>query len=113
MTFWRKTPPQVWRDAGFNREIFDLMVRMRGAASRLKILYQLDSPKHRSAISDMVGIDWREVDRQLNLLRQYGLVSVVAEAGSMKMFGLTEQGRMLLRLIKQMEENVAIPRLGR
>jgi len=94
VTWWKRDPPREWKDAGLDKETFNLMVRMRGAGSRLAILRYLESPKHRSAIAEITGIDWKEVDRQLNLLCSFGLVSVAAEAGAMKMYELTEHGRL-------------------
>jgi predicted transcriptional regulator len=114
VTWWKRDPPREWKDAGLDRETFDLMVRMRGAASRLAILRYLDSPKHRSAIAEITGTDWKEVDRQLNLLCKFGLVSVAAEAGAMKMYELTEHGKLMLtllvRLNNKIEKNATVTR---
>lgn len=106
ITWWKRNPPREWKDAGLDKETFDLMVRMRGAGSRLAILRYLDSPKHRSAIAEITGTDWKEVDRQLNLLCGFGLVSVVAEAGAMKMYQLTEHGRLMLKLLVRFNDRI-------
>ncbi len=89
--------------AGFDRTVYDLMVRMRGSASRLSILQGLlESPRHRNELSEITGIDWKEIDRQIGLLEQYGFVSVDTQAGPIKIYKLTEQGRLLLRLMDEL-----------
>lgn len=60
----------------------------------------MENPRHRLELSELTGFDWKEVDRQLNLLLSYGLVTIYAESGSMKMYRLTEQGRLLLKLVE-------------
>lgn len=82
------------------------MVKMRGAGSGLSILHTLtEAPRHRNELSEITGIDWKEVDRQIGLLQRYGFVSVEAQAGPVKMYKLTEQGRSLVNLLDEMETN--------
>ncbi|MCL4518508.1 MAG: hypothetical protein M1587_04850 [Thaumarchaeota archaeon] len=94
----------AWKEAGFDRGVYELMVKMRGGNSRLELLRSLESPKQRNELSQVTGIDWKEVNRQVNLLLSYGLVSTLAESGSVKIYRLTEQGQLLLKLISQMNE---------
>jgi len=92
--------------AGFDKSVYDLMVKMRGSGSRLSILQSLvQSPHHRNELSEMTGIDWKEVDRQIGLLWQHGFVSVDAQAGPVKMYKLTEQGRSLVKLMDEWEKS--------
>lgn len=99
---WRHGIPSEWKGAGFDRDMFNLMVRMRGGASRLAILKLLTAPKHRNELSELSGFDWKEVDRQLRLLQSYGLVVIYAESGSMKLYSVTRQGELLLSLIEKL-----------
>ena len=57
---------------GFGSDVFDLMIGMRGAGSRVSLLQNMESPKHRLELSELTGIDWKEVDRQLSVLRSTG-----------------------------------------
>ena len=101
--FWRGNYGRsVWREAGLDKSVYDLMVKMRGGNSRLELLRNLESPKQRNELSQLTGIDWKEVDRQVNLLHSYGLVSVYAETGSVKIYKLTEQGQLILKLIGEL-----------
>jgi hypothetical protein len=103
-TLLRRNERRVWRQSGFSEDVYDLMVRMRGAGSRLAILQYLDAPRHRMELSQLSGLDWKEVDRETGLLERYGLISVYAESGSVKLYKLTEQGRMLLKLMKELSK---------
>lgn len=91
---------RTWKDAGLTKEVHDLMMRMKGGKSRLALLQEMSSPRHRSELSELTGFNWKEVDRELGLLQRYGLVTVQAQSGSIRMYGLTEQGRMLLKLME-------------
>jgi DNA-binding HxlR family transcriptional regulator len=63
------------------------------------LLQNLEEPKHRFELTKVTGIDWKEVDRQLRVLENYGLVRVIAQSGTVKMYQITEQGRVLVKLI--------------
>ena len=105
ITWWRKGLPPRWREAGIDNDLFNLMVKMRGAFPRLAILQHLDHPRHRSELSELTGIDWKDVDRYLNSLQKYGLVSITAESGSIKMYALTGQGKLILKLVSELDNN--------
>lgn len=101
--FWRTgAAAHKWNNAGFSKNIYDLMIKMRGSSSRLVLLQSLSSPRHRTELSELSGLDWKEVDRNLELLQSYGLVSVFVQTGSVKVYQITEQGRLLLRLVEDL-----------
>lgn len=107
---WRRSSSNIIRfsmmKAGFDRSVYDLMVKMRGSSSRLSILQSLiQAPHHRNELSEITGIDWKEVDRQIGLLERYGFVSVEAQAGPVKVYKLTEQGRSLVKLMDELGKN--------
>jgi len=82
--------------------VYDLMIGMRGGGSRVSLLQNMDSPKHRLELSELTGIDWKEVDRQLAVLEKYSLVKVYAQSGTVKLYQVTEQGKLLLGLIEEL-----------
>lgn len=84
---------------GFGSDVFDLMMGMRGAGSRISLMQSMESPKHRLELSELTGIDWKEVDRQLFVLEKYGFVKVYAQSGTVKLYQVTEQGKLLLNLV--------------
>jgi DNA-binding transcriptional ArsR family regulator len=102
VTFFRKGISKKWRELGFDKEVFDLMVKARGALSRLTLLSYLDQPRHRSELTALSGLDWKEVDRELSLLIRFGLISLYVESGSVKIYKLSEQGRVILRLVEEL-----------
>jgi hypothetical protein len=87
---------------GFGSDVFDLMMGMRGGGSRISLLENMESPKHRLELSKLTGIDWKEVDRQLSVMEKYGLVKVQAQSGTVKLYQVTEQGRLLLKLVEEL-----------
>jgi predicted transcriptional regulator len=97
---------------GFDGDVYNLMVGMRGGPSRLALLQSMDAPRNRLELSDVTGLDWKEVDRQVGVLEKYGLVKVHAEFGSVKMFQITEQGRLLLELIDELKAPKPVLRGG-
>lgn len=101
---WRRRVPAAFKNAGFDKGTADLMTRMRGARSRLTILKLLQEPMHRNEVSELSGVDWKEVDRQVELLANYGLVSVYAESGAIRLYKTTQQGRLLISLLEKLDE---------
>lgn len=89
---------------GFGGDVYDLMMGMRGGPSRLTLLQNMETPRHRLELSEITGIDWKEVDRQLSVLEKYGLVKVHAQSGTVKLYQVTEQGKVLLNLISELNK---------
>jgi len=104
ISFFRQGISRRWRSLGFDRNVFQLMVTMRGAQSRLALLNYLSEPKHKTELSKLSGLDWKEVDRELNLLLRFGLISLHAQSGSVKIYRLSEQGKLLLKLILELKQ---------
>jgi DNA-binding HxlR family transcriptional regulator len=88
---------------GFSGEVFDLMIGMRGGGSRLALLRGMQEPKHRQELADITGIDWKEVDRQIGVLEKYGLVKMYAQSGTVQIYQITEQGKLLLNLVEDLQ----------
>ena len=78
------------------------MIGMRGGTSRLTLLQQMAAPRHRQELSELTGIDWKEVDRELGLLEKYGLVKIYAQSGTVRLYQVTEQGSLLVKLIEEL-----------
>jgi len=83
-----------------------LMINMRGAKSRLTLLNHLDKPRQRAELSKLSGLDWKEVDREVDLLQRFGLITLYAESGSVKLYKLSEQGRLMLKLVTELRERM-------
>jgi DNA-binding transcriptional ArsR family regulator len=98
----------IFAKKGFQDEVYNLIVKMRGGESRLAILRSLETPRHRYDLSGATGLDWKEVDRQLSILENYGLVKIHAQSGSVKLYQITEQGRILIKLVDDLTHNRAV-----
>jgi predicted transcriptional regulator len=93
----------LFEKRGFGSEVFDLMIGMRGGGSRLALLKGMQEPRHRQELADITGIDWKEVDRQIGVLEKYGLVKMYAQSGTVQIYQITEQGKLLLNLISDLQ----------
>lgn len=96
----------IFAKRGFEPDVYDLMVGMRGSGSRVSLLQNLDSPRHRLELAERTGIDWKEVDRQISVLERYGLVKVYAQSGTVKLYQVTESGKLLLKLIAELNDGL-------
>ena len=91
--------------AGFDRSVYDLMVKMRGSGSRLSLLQSLNqASRHRNELSEMTRNDWKEVDREIGLLEKHGFDTVETQAGPIKIYRLTGHGRSLVRLMDELRK---------
>jgi len=105
-----------WRRAGFDDSVIDMMSERRGASSRLRILEVLRDPSRRGHVSDATSIDWREVDREVKLMKDLGLVCVQTVLGRGELYELTGKGKVALGLLernlnaKNIEEGTSSPR---
>jgi DNA-binding HxlR family transcriptional regulator len=104
-TLYGRSGRGVFARKGFEGDVYKLMVKMRGSGSRLSLLKSMEEPKHRLELAEITGIDWKEVDRQLKVLENYGLARVTAQSGSVKLYQITEQGRILLKLIDDLSRD--------
>ncbi len=77
-------------------------ITMRGGGSRITLLENMETPKNRLELSELTGIDWREVDREVSILEKYGLVKIYAQTGTVKMYQVTEQGKLLMNLVGEL-----------
>ncbi len=89
-----------WKREGFDESTIGLMTEKRGALSRMRILEVLRNPRHRGYISDVTGIDWREVDREVRLMQNLGLVEIQTRQGRSNLYGVTGKGGVALNLLE-------------
>ena len=94
---------RVWSRNYFDYDVFRLVVRMRGASTRQRILRQLVQPMNRHQLARELGIDWKSVDRHVDLLLRHGLIEDV-EGSAERAYRLSERGKRLLELLEEMAE---------
>jgi DNA-binding transcriptional ArsR family regulator len=98
---WRGRVRSIWTNLGFDQDVFKLFVRMRGAPTRLKLLHSLTDPKDRLQLAEELGIDWKAVDRHIQVLEKYGFIKERETQGTAKFFELSPSGSLLLKLIEE------------
>ncbi len=94
---------RAWSRNYFDYDVFRLVVRMRGASTRQRILRQLVQPMNRHQLARELGIDWKSVDRHVDLLLRHGLIEAVEGSGE-RAYRLSERGKRLLELLEEMAE---------
>ena len=102
---WRGRTRSMWLKLGFDQDVFKLFVKMRGAPTRLKLLQSLSSPKDRAELAEDLRIDWKAVDRHVQLLEKYGFVKERSIEGTAKFYELTPAGSTLLKLVDEQAAN--------
>ena len=93
-----------WEALGFDSEVFELFVRMRGGKTRVKLLNSLLIPKDRFQLAQELGLDWKAVDRHVVMLNKYGFVHEQAAYGRVRIYELTAVGKLLLQLLQNLDQ---------
>jgi hypothetical protein len=102
---WRGRVKSRWESLGFDSGIFDLFMRMRGARTRSNLLYALSNPRDRLQLAQQIGVDWKVVDYNIDLLSKYALVHGDPAFGRTRtrIYHLTTLGESLLRLLGEFD----------
>jgi len=100
---WRGRVRARYSEMGFGSDVFELFMKMKGGATRVKVLNLLSSPKDRLQIANELGVDWKTIDRHVKTLNKYGFVREQAEFGSVRLYEVTPLGKMILNLFDELE----------
>ncbi|MDV3278542.1 MAG: hypothetical protein LYZ69_08810 [Nitrososphaerales archaeon] len=68
------------------------------------MLEALDTPMDRLQLANKLGLDWKAIDRQTEILCKYGLIREQQAYGKVKIYSLSENGKTMLKLIKELSE---------
>jgi len=101
---WRGRMKSRWEALGFDSEVFELFVRMRGGKTRVKLLNSLLIPKDRFQLAQELGLDWKAVDRHVVMLNKYGFVREQTAYGRVRIYELTAVGKLLLQLLQNLDQ---------
>jgi predicted transcriptional regulator len=104
---WRGRTRSQWKASGFESGVFQLFMRMRGGETRVQLLTSLSSPKNRFQLAQELGLDWKAVDYQVELLRKHGFVMELKAYGNVRLYEVTQTGNRLLELLKDLEDGEA------
>jgi DNA-binding HxlR family transcriptional regulator len=99
---WRGHVRTVWARGRFSYDTFRLLVRMRGAQTRLRLMHTLDGPKNKLQLASALGIDWKAVDKHVRALERNGLLQPTATSGTATFYELTEKGKRALQVLDEL-----------
>ena len=99
---WRGHVRSVWGQSRFSYDTFRLLVKMRGAQTRLKLMHSLNAPKNKLQIATALGIDWKAVDRHVQVLEKNGLIHATSTSGTATFYEVTGKGRDLIQVLEQL-----------
>ena len=99
---WRGHVRSVWGKSRFSYDAFRLLVKMRGAQTRLKLMRSLDQPKNKLQLANALGIDWKAVDKHVQVLEKNNLIHPASTSGTATFYEVTEKGRNLMQLLDEL-----------
>jgi predicted transcriptional regulator len=94
----------IWQASGFESDIFQLFVKMKGGNTRVRLLNSLSVPKDRFQLAQELDLDWKAVDYQVELLRKHGFIRQWKAYGKVRMYEITPMGKKLLELLGDLEQ---------
>ena len=103
---WRGRVRSVWGQSRFSYDTFRLLVMMRGSQTRLKLMRSLNPPKNKLQLATALGIDWKAVDRHVQVLEKNGIIQAASTNGTATYYEVTDKGRSLLQVLEQLSSDI-------
>jgi len=75
---------------------------MRGSQTRLKLMRSLNPPRNKLQLATALGIDWKAVDKHVQVLEKNGLIQAASTSGTATYYVITDKGTSLLQLLDQL-----------
>ncbi len=101
--WWRGKTRSEWTESGLCCGVFELLVKMKGGATRIDLLKSLQEPKNKLQLSHELDIDWKAVDGHIVKLIQFNLVEEALVVGTCKIYSITQKGIRALELVDKSE----------
>lgn len=99
---WRGHVRSAWGKSRFSYDTFRLLVKMRGAQTRLNLMRSLDQPRNKLQLANALGIDWKAVDKHVQVLEKNRLIQAASTSGTATFYEVTEKGRNLIQLLDEL-----------
>jgi predicted transcriptional regulator len=106
---WRGHIRSVWSKSHFSYDTFRLIVSMRGAQTRLKLLHNLNGPRNKLQLATALGIDWKAVDKHVQVLEKNGLIQPTTTSGTATFYEVTDKGKRLLEVLEELGVGNTLP----
>lgn len=101
---WRGRVRSQWSRQGYDYDTFRLVAKMRGSATRQKLLEAIKAgSKNKLQLANEMGLDWKTVDNHVEMLINARLVEESGVEGTARYYSITENGRRVLVLLTQGE----------
>jgi predicted transcriptional regulator len=101
---WRGRVRSQWSRQGYDYDTFRLVAKMRGSATRQKLLESIRAgKKNKLQLANELGLDWKTVDNHVDMLLNARLVVEDGVEGTARFYSITENGRRVLLLLEQGE----------
>lgn len=101
---WRGRVRSQWSRQGYDYDMFRLVAKMRGSATRQKLLDAIKSGrKNKLQLANELGVDWKTVDNHMEMLLNARLIEESGVEGTARYYSITENGRRVLLLLEQGE----------
>jgi DNA-binding transcriptional ArsR family regulator len=75
---------------------------MKGGKTRVNLLESLEEPKNKLQLAKELKMDWKAVDRHIEILLKNGLITVSDSIGNVKYYSLAAKGREILKLLDEL-----------
>jgi DNA-binding MarR family transcriptional regulator len=75
---------------------------MKGGRARVNLLRSLGEQKNKLQLAKELGMDWKDVDRNIQILLKYGLIRESESVGKVKYYSLTPDGNKVLELLEEL-----------
>jgi predicted transcriptional regulator len=101
---WRGKVRSQWSRQGYDYDTFRLVAKMRGSATRQKLLETIrNDRKNKLQLANELGLDWKTVDNHVDMLLNARLIVEDGMEGTARFYTITENGRRVLLLLEQGE----------
>ena len=65
----------------------------------------LNSPKNKLQLATALQIDWKAVDKHVQVLEKRGLIQATSTSGTATFYEVTEKGKNLMQVLEQLGVN--------
>lgn len=70
-------------------------------------MHSLNEPRNKLQLATALGLDWKAVDKRVQMLEKNGLIHASATKGTATFYGLTDKGTRLLEVLGELGADVS------
>jgi predicted transcriptional regulator len=69
-------------------------------------MHSLDTPKNKLQLATAMGLDWKAVDKHVQVLERNGLIQATTTSGTATFYEITDKGKRLLQLLEELGADI-------